>query len=180
MYNIGNGPAMHIRIDDKIVSPARYPERLRFICPAIIKKDECLPIEVKILTEDGKHEDKSARLGFIKPPEATETVEINVHFENLIGKEYVYTLKLGKDMPNNAVPVDYLLQYLLETFPRPINPNEIPALYVDPSERTRVLQYCRDKGFIEAIPIETDQEGIVGFQNIAITSRGIDYLKGKS
>jgi hypothetical protein len=179
LYNIGNGSAVNVGIEDKIVSPANYPERLRFACPPIIKKDECLPIEVKILTKDGKHEDPSARIEFIKPPDATDTIEVTVRFENLVGIKYTYPLKLGKDMPNDATPVDYLLQYLHGKYPKTIEPNEIPAHYVAESERMKVLRYSWDKGLIEASPVKTDQQGIVGFHFVSITSLGIDYLKGK-
>ena len=179
LYNIGNGPAVHVRIEDKIVSPARYPERLRFICPSIIRKDECLPIEVKILTEDGKQVDEMARLGFLTPPEANETIEIDVHYDNLIGREYAYILKLGKDMSINSDPVDFLLQYLYENQSRNIpSPAGIPSYYVDSKERMKLLRYCIDRGLASAVPIETDQEGIVEYHDLRITSGGIDYLKG--
>ncbi len=179
LQNIGNGSAVSVWIEDKMVSPANYPERLRFTCPPIIRKDECLPIEVKILTEDGKHENSSALIDFLKPPDATETYKVDVYFENLVGGRYAYPLKLGKDMPNDAAPVDYFLQYLYGKYPKSIEPNEVPVHYVSPKELMKVLPYCREKGFIEASPVITDQDGVVEFHFVKITSFGIDYLKGK-
>jgi hypothetical protein len=179
LYNIGNGPAVDVEIEDKMVSPANYPMRLRFTCPHIIKKGECLPVDVKILTEDGKHEDSSAHIEFLKPPDATETYEVEVRFFNLVGQDYTYPQKLGKNMPNDATPVDYLLQYLLGKYPKTIEPNEIPAHYVAPNELMKVIRYTWEKGLIEASPVKTDQQGIVDFHFILITSLGIDYLKGK-
>ena len=181
LYNIGNGPAVHIRIDDAIVPlPQLEQWRLRFTCPDVIKKDECLPIKIKILTEDGKHEASSMLPGFYTPPLATETIDIDVHFENLIGKEYVYNLKIGKDMPSNIDPIDLLLQFLKESYPKGINNSGcIHALYVDPKERMKLLEYCIEKGLVSATPIQTDQERIIDLRDIRITSKGIDYLKSK-
>jgi hypothetical protein len=181
LYNIGNGPAVHIWIDDAIVPlPKMGQWRLRFVCPDVIKKDERLPIKIKILTEDGKHEPSSMLPGFYTPPLATETIDIDVHFENLIGKKYVYNLKIGKDMPSNIDPIDLLLQFLKESYPKGINNSGcIPAIYVDPKERMKLLKYCIEKGLVSGAPIETDQEGIIDWYNIRITSEGIDYLKSK-
>ncbi len=179
LYNIGNGPAVDVEIEDKIVSPVKYPMRLRFICPPIIKKGECLPIEVKILTEDGQHEDSSTQIEFLKPPDATETYEVEVRFFSLVGDDYTYPQKLGKSMPNDSTPADYLLQYLFAKSPKTIEPNEIPAHYVAESERLKVLYYCLGKGFINATLIGYDQPGNEKFQRVLIKSQGIDYLKGK-
>lgn len=178
LYNIGNGPAVHVRIDDKIVSPGGWPERLRFVCPPIIRKDECLPIEIKILTEPGQEEDTSASLGFIKPPLANFTEEIDVHFENLLGKTYDQKLVIGEHMSINKDPVDFVLQYLYEQYERdqrPIHPNEIYHLYVDPKEVKRHLNYCLKKGLIEVL----DESLGLGedLVQIRIKSEGIDYLK---
>ena len=179
LYNVGNGPAVQVRIDDKIVSPARYPVRLRFICPSIIKKDECLPIELKVLKEDGSCEDGSTCLGFITPPLAMETYDIKVRYENLMGKPYDRGLKIGKDMSIDSTPVDFLLQYLYEKFPKDINPNEISEHYVKPEDKMKLIRYCYEKGFIDAATIKEGEE-ILEYRNIRITSDGIDYLKGRS
>ena len=40
-------------------------------------------------------------------------------------------------------------------------------------------KYCRDKGLVEAEPIKTEQDDIVDYTRITITTKGIDYLKGK-
>ena len=181
LYNIGYGPAVRIRIDDVIVSFPQMPRlRLRFTCPPVINKGERLPIEIKILTEDEKHEPSGFHLGFLRPPTATETIDINVHFENLTSKEYIFKLKIGKDMPTNILPVDLLLQFLEEKYPKDIiNSNEISTLYVVPKERMKLIQYCIEKLLVSADPIQTDQDGIIDWYNIRITSEGIDYLKGK-
>jgi hypothetical protein len=181
LYNIGNGPAVNIRIDDAIVSLPDFPNvRLRFTYSMIIKKDEYLPIKIKILTEDGKHEASGFHLGFLMFPTATETVDVYVHFENLIGKKYEYKIKIGKDMPTNIEPIDRLLYFLMVTPKSIASSNYLAVLYEDPIERMRLLQYCRDKGFIEATPIETEEQGIVEFRNIRIASKGIDYIKGNN
>jgi len=179
LYNVGNGPAVQVRIDDKIVSPARYPVRLRFICPSIIEKDECLPIELKVLKEDGSCEDGSTCLGFITPPLAMETYDIKVRYENLMGKPYDRGLKIGKDMSIDSTPVDFLLQYLFEKSPKGINPKEISALYVKPEDLRKHLQYCFEKGLTKADHV-ADRERIEESSNLRISSDGIDYLKGRS
>ncbi len=178
LHNIGYGPAVQVRIDDKIVSPAGYPVRLRFLCPSIIKKDECSPIEVKFFREDGKFEDESMRVECLMPPEAIETFDLIIKYENLNGKLYEHELKIGKDMYVDGEPADYLLQYLYDKFPKVINPNEIPELYVKPKDRMKLIQYCLGKGFIEAGSIK-EHDRVVEFANLVITSEGIDYLKGR-
>jgi len=181
LYNIGNGPAINIRIDDAIVSLPELPKvRLRFIYPPIIRKDECLPIKINLLTENGKHEASGFHLGFLILPNATETFDVKVRFENLIGKKYDDKIKIGKDMPSNIEPIDLLLRFLM-AIPTSISSSSNRfAFHDDHNELIKLLKYCLDKGFIDATPIETDQEGIVEFENIKITSQGIDYLKGKN
>lgn len=174
LYNVGNGPAIHIRIDDAIVPLPQLPSvRLKFSCPPIISKDECLPIEIKRLWEETGRE-ADAGPGIYTPPLGTETVAIKVHFENLIGKEYVHKLVIGKGMPINSDPVDFLLQYLYEKLPNEVNPEEIPALYVDPKERMKLLTYCCAKGLVDATAVLGGD-----IRDAVINSKGIDYLTGK-
>jgi hypothetical protein len=180
LSNIGNGPAIHIRIDDAIVSLPQTPKmRLRFVCPPIVKKDECLPIEIRILWAENDRIALDMEPGIYTPPLATETIDIKARFDNLIGKEYVHNLLIGKGMPISTDPVDFLLQYLYEKHPKGIHPNEIPALYVDPKICKKLILYCLEKGFIDVDGSESDQEGIVDIREIKIKSTGIDYLLDK-
>jgi len=99
LYNIGNGPAVRIRIDDYIVEPVKgISLRLRFTCPPVLKKDEWLPIEIKLMSEDGEKQADGFLLGFITPPAATMTINVTARFQNLIGKEYEALLKIGQGM----------------------------------------------------------------------------------
>ena len=180
LCNIGNGPAVNIRIDDVMVTLHKLPTvRLMFSCPYVLKKDESKPIKIKILTEDGSREAPDFHLGWLLLPAATETVDVNIYFENLMGKGYEYKSSIGKGMPSEVDPIDLLLR-LLEGDTHPIFlGQELDFVYGDHQKLLGILKYCRDKGFIEAEPIETDQEGIVDFKDIIITAKGIDYLKGK-
>jgi hypothetical protein len=180
LHNIGYGPATNIQIDHAIVSISSIPPiRLKFTCPPIVRKDEYQPIEIKIFwaKTDGPALDLSP--GIYTPPLATETIKVRVHYENLMGRKYERELVIGKDMPIDIEPVDFLLQYLYENFPKSINPKAIPVLYVKPEDRMKLIQYCDEKGLTDADPIRTDQEGIVEYLNLRINAEGIDYLKRK-
>jgi len=99
LYNIGNGPAVRIRIDDYIVESIKgISLRLKFTCPPVLKKDEWLPIEIKLMSEDGKKQADGFLLGFITPPTATMTINVTARFQNLIGKEYEAPLNIGQGM----------------------------------------------------------------------------------
>jgi hypothetical protein len=177
LHNIGYGPATNIRIDHAIVHvPSIPPIRLKFTCPPIVRKDEYQPIEIKIYWAKT---DGLADLGhgIYTPPLASETIKINVHYENLMGKPYKRELVIGKDMPIDNEPVDFLLQYLYESPQKSTDPRAIPVLYVKPEDRMKLIQYCVEKGFADADPIRTEQEGVVEYLNLRITAEGIDYLK---
>ena len=99
LYNIGNGPAVHVEIEDvKVVPPGKQPKILRFTCPPVIKKDEYLPIDIEIRTHDGEDREVEVPSGFFTPPLAKETISINVHYENLTGTKYGHKLIIGKGM----------------------------------------------------------------------------------
>lgn len=179
LHNIGYGPATNIRINPVNVFLSSCPPiRLKFTCPPIVRKDEYQPIEIKVYWAETDRSAPDIGTGVYMPPLATETIKIHAYYENLIGKPYDRDLVIGKDMPIDNTPVDFLLQYLYEKFPNGINPKEIHALYVKPEDLPKHLQYCFDKKYIKADPISTDQEGVIEFYNLRITSEGIDYLKG--
>jgi len=180
LHNIGYGPATNIRIDHAIVSvPSIPPVRFKFTCPPIVRKDEYQPIEIKIFwaKTDGPALDIGP--GLFTPPLATETIKIRIHYENLIGRQYDRELVIGKDMPIDNEPVDFLLQYLYENYPKSVNPRAISALYVKPADRMKLIQYCHEKGLIDGESISTEQEGVVEYIDLRITAEGIDYLKRK-
>jgi len=171
LHNIGYGPATNILIDHAIVSMQGYPPiRLKFTCQ---------PIEIKVFwaKTDGPAVDMGP--GIYTPPLATETIKIHVHYKNLIGRQYERELVIGKDMPIDNEPVDFLLQYLYENYPKSVNPKAISALYIEPTDQMKLIQYCHEKGLIDGQSISTDQEGVVEYLNLRITAEGIDYLKRK-
>jgi hypothetical protein len=99
LHNIGNGPAVRIRIKDAIIEAIKgISIRLKFMCPLVLKKDEWLPIEINILTENGERKASNFNLGFLTPPGATKTIDVTAHYQNLIGKEYQQQFKMGKGM----------------------------------------------------------------------------------
>jgi hypothetical protein len=99
LYNIGNGPAVKIRIDDAIIEFAEgISIHLKFVAPPVLKKDEWLPIGINLIASDREREASAFELGFVTPPAATKTISIIAHFQNLIGKDYETPLKLGQGM----------------------------------------------------------------------------------
>ena len=181
LHNIGYGPATNIRIDPAIVHVSSIPPiRLKFICPPIVRKDEYQPIEIRIFwaKTDGPALDLSP--GIYTPPLATETIKITIHYENLMGRPYKRELVIGKEMPIDNEPVDFLLQYLYEVQPKAISPWEIPDLDVAKKDAARALWYCYQKKYAEARGSGyINQEMVLDTLDLRITADGIDYLKRK-
>lgn len=99
LYNIGNGPAERVRIDDAVLEVIKgISIRLKFTCPPVLKKDEWLPIGIDLMTADGERKADGFHLAFLTPPTATMAFTVTAHFQNLIGKEYEVPLRIGVGM----------------------------------------------------------------------------------
>lgn len=104
LYNIGNGPAVKVNIDDAAIEISdALTVHLKFICPPVLKKDEWLPIGISMVQGDRESQADNFDLGFITPPSATRSVPLTVRFQNLIGKEYSAPLEIGKGMAEASI-----------------------------------------------------------------------------
>jgi hypothetical protein len=175
LYNIGNGPAVRIQIDDVMVNPpGKRPVKLAFRSPAVVRKDEYQELHFDSIS--GGQKLTGSIPACILPPDATEAVDIVIHFENLIGKRYEQKLQIGKGVNTKTSPIDTFLYFLYRQYPKGANPKKIPPAYLDPKMLPLLINYCMEKGFIEVVASRTDQEGIVDVEMATLKSAGIDYL----
>jgi len=175
LYNIGNGPALNTRIEDVSVdSPGESPVRLTFQCSSVVKKEEYQAVHIDTVQGDQK------RVGSVPasiiPPEATKTVEITIHYENLVGRRYEQKLQIGKGVNTKFSPIDTFLYYLYLQYPKGANPKNIPPAYLDQKMLPVLINYCMEKSFIDIVAVRTDQEGIVDVERATLKADGIDYL----
>jgi len=84
-------------------------------------------------------------------------------------------------MPMTKSSISNLLVFLEEKYPATISSMEelkkSAPPNVNPAELFRLLYFCWEEKFI-ACTTEADNSGIVGFNNIRITSTGIRFSRG--